>query len=164
MELITGFLGVLPYYTSKLENLKGGIGFFSWPELAILVAVISFSYNLIALQKLVKYRGCPAPLANGASMIAAGILASTGAILFESTWIRGNFTTFVILATIQVILSNLICSNLQANLLKKYSPTFMAFAGFLTPLCAAFYGWLLLRRARSCIFITLHPLSWSFLV
>ena len=148
MGLIIGFVGMVPIFltSSKLEDLAGGINIFSWPELAILGAVISFSYNLIALQTLVKEKGCPTPLANGISMLSSGILAAGVSFAIEKPWIHGDVRTLIFILAIQIIASNFICSNLQGYLLRIYNPTFMAFAGFLTPLCAAFFGWLILNE------------------
>jgi drug/metabolite transporter (DMT)-like permease len=147
--LIIGFLGMMPtlFTSNSLEEMYGSIGFLSLPELAIIGSVASFGYNLIALQKLVKHRGCPAVLANSISMLMGGFLALNAAVLFEPVWITtGSIGIFIALLAVQIVISNLICANLQAWLLHHYSPTLMAFAGFLTPLCAAFYGWLLLNE------------------
>ena len=94
-----------------------------------------------------KTPGCPAVLANGVTMVLGGFLSLNAAILVEIPGL-GKFA-FLVVYCFTDRNQQLICSNLQANLLKHYSPTFMAFAGFLTPLCAAFYGWLLLNE-RLC--------------
>ena len=80
-------------------------------------------------------------------MLIGGFLALNASLIFEPVWITsGSIGIFVGLLALQILISNLICANLQASLLHHYSPTLMAFAGFLTPLCAAFYGWLLLNE------------------
>lgn len=146
MGLLLGFSGMMPtlFTSDNLEKGAGSIALFSWPELAVIAAVACFGYNLIALQTLVKHRGCPAILANGISMLLGGFLAFNASLLIETRWIFNSFGFFLALLALQIVISNIICLNLQANLLKHYSPTFLAFANFLTPLWAAFYGWLLL--------------------
>lgn len=148
MGLMIGFLGMMPtiFTTSMLEERTGAIGFISLAELATLGSVASFAYNLIALQKLVKHRGCPAVLANGVSMLIGGFLSLNAAILLEPIWIKGDPWYFVGLLIALLFISNFMGLNLQASLLKKHNATFMAFAGFLTPLFTALFGWLLLNE------------------
>ncbi len=149
MGLMVGFLGMTPTFftTSALEEQAGAIAFFSFPELAMLGSVASFAYNLIALQTLVKHRGCPAVLANGMSMLIGGFLSFNAALLLEPVWIKGDPWYFLSFLVALLLISNFMGLNLQASLLKHHSATFMAFAGFLTPLFTAFFGWLLLGEA-----------------
>lgn len=143
--LFIGFFGMVPILLShsSSEDILGSLGFISMPELATLGAVASFSYNFVIMQRLIRHKGCSPILINGLSMLCGGLL-SFGTSFFETTWIKQNPLIFVGLLTLQIIFSNLICSNLQASLLRHYSSTFMSFASFLSPLFAAFYGWLLL--------------------
>lgn len=146
--LMIGFLGMMPtlFTGSDFENLAGSFGIFSLPELAMLGAVASFGYNLIALKNLIKTRQCPPELANGLTMLFGGFISLNLALLVEPVWISQEPLRFAAFLVLQIIISNLICSNLQAALLKTYSSTFMAFAGFLTPLCASFFGWFFLNE------------------
>ena len=144
--LVVGFLGMIPLLTaeSSYEELVGGISFISWPELAIIVAVAALGYSVVITQTLVKHRACPAPLVNGVSMFIGGSMAFGSSILVEDQWIRGDWKMLIILAIIQITISNLICANLHATLLRHYSATFMSFASFLSPLCTIIYGYFLL--------------------
>jgi drug/metabolite transporter (DMT)-like permease len=156
--LMLGFLGMMPtlFTGSTLENSAGSFGIFSWPELAMVGAVASFSYNLIALKDLVKTRGCPPELANGITMLFGGFMALQLSFIVEPIWIHRSPYNFAAYLGLQIVISNLICSNLQARLLTLYSPTLMAFAGFLTPLCASCFGWFLLNEElRMQYFISL---------
>ncbi len=156
MGLLLGFTGMVPTLLtgSTLENIRGGIAFFSLAELATLGSVASFGYNLIATQKLVKHRGCHPMLANGISMLLGGGLSFGLSLAVEPNPLFGNAFTFFLLVGAQILISNFICLNLQAYLLTYYSPTFMAFAGFLSPLCAAFYGYMLLGE----------HISWNYII
>ena len=146
--LLIGFVGMIPTLitTTPLEQLKGSLGFISLPELAVIGAVICFSYNLINVRVLVKERGCPAPLATGMGALIGGFLAFDAALLFERPLSIKDPSIFWPLLFLQIVISNGICLNLQAHLLKEYSPTFLAFAGFLTPIWAAFFGWFFLNE------------------
>jgi len=142
--LSLGFLGMIPLLinNSSYEDLIGGVSFLSWPELLMIAAVASLSYSTVVMQKLVKHRQCPPVLANGVSMLIGGAMALTSAMLVEPIWIRGDCKMLALLAFVQIVISNLICSNLQAHLLRHYSTTFLSLASFLSPLSAVIYGWL----------------------
>ena len=53
-----------------------------------------------------------------------------------------------------IFISNILCHNLYAGLLKKYSATFMSFTSFLRPLFAALYGWAFFQEKISWHFYT----------
>jgi drug/metabolite transporter (DMT)-like permease len=63
-----------------------------------------------------------------------------------------EFVPFLECAFLLIIVSNLICYNLYGALLRKYTATFMSFAGFSTPLFTAFFGWLFLGETVSFSF------------
>lgn len=146
LGLIIGFAGMFPvlWLHSSTEGGFNFFGFLSVPEIAMLIAVASLSYSLIIMQQLVKHRGCPPVLVNATSMVIGGALILSFSSIVEVDKIKSNPWTFATLLLVQLVISNLICANLQATLLKKYSSTLMAFATFLSPLFAAFYGWILL--------------------
>lgn len=154
--LLIGFLGTIPLLLSEssYEDLAGGIGRLSWPECAILIAVAALSYSIISMQKLVKHRECSPALANGISMLFGGLMALGSSLILEDVWIKeaGNIKTLVMLMVAQIIISNLICANLHASLLRHYSVTFMSFASFLSPLCTIIYGYLWLNEKTSINF------------
>lgn len=143
--LLLGFFGMLPLLLSgtKLEDMAGSWGAFSFPEIALLISVASFSYSMLVMQKLLKHHNCPSLLANGFSMLTGGSLALFASYFVESRWVHGSWYVYAGLLTVQILLSNIICSQLQAYLLKQYSATLMSLANFLTPLSAAFFGWLI---------------------
>jgi drug/metabolite transporter (DMT)-like permease len=59
---------------------------------------------------------------------------------------------FLECAGLLIIISSLICYNLYGYLLRKYTATFMSFAGSTTPLFTALFGWLFLNES----------VTWSF--
>ena len=145
LGLVIGFFGMVPILltSSTLEENFGSLWFISIPELAIIVAVASLSYSLVMMQTMVKYRNCPPYLVNGISMLAGGIITLNLSFMLETRMIRASATTLFAILFAQIIISNIICANLRASLLKKYSSTFMAFASFLVPLFTSIYGVLL---------------------
>lgn len=152
--LIIGFSGTIPvlFVTgSRLEEFRswGGLSLY---EIAIIAAAASMSYSFIITQELVKNRHCPPFLATGVSTLWGGLLALNGSFLFETSPIKTSFAALMGVMLLQILVSNIICSNLQASLLKSYNATFLAFAGFLSPLFASIYGVILFKE----------ELSWHF--
>lgn len=98
--------------------------------------------------------------ANGFSMLLGGIGALIHSFAVEN-WnpvpVTG-FIPFIECAILLIIISNIICYNLYGHLLKKYSPTFMSFAGFTTPLFTALFGWFFLGE------VVTWPFFISFLI
>lgn len=155
LGLIIGFCGFLPTLIQRepLEALVGGIGFLSWAEISIMLSVSSLSYGWIVMHNLVKTKSYPPAMINGLNMFAGGLLALLSAPLFETIVITDQAKFWSILAVI-IVVSNLICHNLYAALLKKHSPTMLAFASFLTPLFTALYSWVLFGET----------VPWSFFI
>ncbi|HRE30725.1 MAG TPA: EamA family transporter, partial [Candidatus Berkiella sp.] len=84
-------------------------------------------------------------MANGVSMLIGGILALTHSYLSGETWapipvVNGKFYAFAECALWMTLISNVICYNLYGFLLKRFSATFMALAGLITPLFASLFG------------------------
>lgn len=156
LGLTIGFIGFIPIVVSKVgeENLKQFL-FFSWPEFAVLISVVCHSYNWILIRKLVRDHSQSPAMINGLTMFIGGVGALLTSLIsafipnlpFNETFAPGsyvpvnNFVEFAKLLAIVILVSNLICHNLYAYLLKKYTATFLSFAGFMSPLFAALYGW-----------------------
>jgi len=156
MGLMIGFVGFIPVLLqqSGSEQLVGGVSFLSWAELALMVATVTSVYGWILLRKLGKEEGMSPIMANGSSMLIGGMLA-LGHSLFTDTWNPlpiSNYSGFFKGVTMMIIVSNLICYNLYGWLLKHFTATFLSFAGLLTPLFAAFFGWMVLGETVSWTF------------
>lgn len=148
LGLFIGMVGFIPILVtgSVEEESVGHFLYFSWPELAVVCAALSSVYGWILLRKLVTERQRPPVVVNGYSMVLGGIMAllNSGAVEEWNPVPVLEAIPFLESAVLLVIISNFICYNLYGHLLKKYSATFMSFAGFMTPLFTAFFGWLLL--------------------
>jgi drug/metabolite transporter (DMT)-like permease len=143
--LVIGFLGMIPILLTESHVKTNFISFsfISLPELAIIVSVASMSYGLIVMQKLVTTSKCPPYLANCVSMLSGGTAALWTSTLLEHHPIKAGVLPLCGVLGLQICISNVCAVNLQAMLLKRYSSTFMAFASFLAPLFASFYGMIL---------------------
>lgn len=142
--LIVGTLGLLPVLlaTAPQEDIMGTFGFISWPEFALFASVSSLAYGWVVLRKLIKDKDYPPAMVNGMSMFTGGILALLTSALFEPKACIVDVNRFIALLAIIILASNVIGHNLYAWLMRFYTPTFLSFASFLTPIFAALYGWL----------------------
>lgn len=146
--LIIGFAGFLPILLNETssEEQAGHFFFLSWAEIAVMLAAVSSVYGWILLKKLVKENGYSPIMANGLSMLIGGAMALAHSLCVED-WNPVPVTEalpFLECAILLILISNLTCYNLYGYLLKRYSATFISFAGFTTPLFTAFFGWLYL--------------------
>ena len=146
--LVIGCVGLLPILLTetKSEETAGTFFFLSWPEIAVLVAAVSSVYGWILLRQLVKSKGMGFITVNGFSMLAGGIM-TLGHSAVVGEWDASpvfDMGPFLATALAMIIISNFACYNLYGFLLKKYTATFLSFAGFSTPIFAAFFGWIFL--------------------
>ena len=146
-----GFIGLLPIIFTQTPNeeLSGKLFIFTRAELAVICAVVTSVYGWIILKKLIsEYQYSPL-FANGLSMILGRVLALLQSFFAGEQWHPlpiNNYTQFLLSAGAMLIISNLICYNLYGFLLKRYTATFMSFAGLITPIFSVLYGWLFLHE------------------
>jgi drug/metabolite transporter (DMT)-like permease len=146
--LLIGFAGFLPILMNQTssEQETGHFFIFSWAEIAVMLAAICSVYGWIVLMQLVNDSKLSPLTANGSSMLIGGAFALAQSIGFEK-WVPlpvSNLPIYLECTFLLIIVSNLICYNLYGTLLKRYSATFISFAGFTTPLFTALYGWFFL--------------------
>lgn len=154
--LIIGFSGFIPLFLTPTEDeLKAGTLFnISWAEMAVTLAALVSVYGWILLKQLVQDKGVSFLTANGYSMALGGLIALSHSLISES-WNPvpvTDWSVFIMGFSSLLIISNLLCYNLYGWLLKRFSATFLSFAGFLTPLFSAFFGWFFLGETISLPF------------
>ena len=179
MGLIIGFMGFIPILlaTPPTEEIAGSLFYFSIPELLQLGSVFCASYGWIMLIKT-QNKGYGTVMINAFTMTMAGIAALVTSLIVEGMpviippqsclshsipllckifepygmyW--AGVTVFLIYTLALVIIANVIGFNLYGYLLSIYSATFVSFAGFITPLFAALFGWLFLGEVIGWPFI-----------
>jgi drug/metabolite transporter (DMT)-like permease len=140
-----GFLGMIPLLltTTRAESSFGELFFMSWPEVATILSVFSYSYGWIIMRTLVREKNYSPMMVNGISMSIGGFLALITAFIFEGFFPVTALLPFFGLLSFIIIISNIICHNLYGYLLRKYSTTFLAFTSFLGSPFAALYGFVL---------------------
>ncbi len=154
-----GMAGILPALSIQTgsEGIIGGLFFLSWPELAMMAAVLCSSYGWILLRLLVKDSAVSPSLSNGIGMLIGGAFA-LGHSLFVDTWnplpvasdAMPAFAQGIILMT---LVSNIICSNLYGFVLKRFTATFVSFMGLLSPIFASINSWFFLGEAPSLVIL-----------
>jgi len=159
--LAIGFCGFFPVliFGSGYEAAPSRFLFFSWPEVAMVFSVVSASYGWIVVRKLGR-QGYSILAINGVGMLGGGVLALATSFFFEGvpkvTLVSGFVLKDVAVAAgyllLLIFLANVLFYNLYGMLLQRYTATFLSFAGFLTPLFAAIFGWLFIGES----------VSWSF--
>lgn len=149
LGLVIGFVGILPILFTEVsfQQFAKDLLIFSRGEVALLIAVFASVYGWIMLKRIMKEFNYTPILANGIAMTIGGTFALIHSYLGGENWNpvpvigSSNYVTFIELALWMTIISNIICYNLYGYLLKKFSATFMALAGLVTPLFASLFGW-----------------------
>lgn len=178
LGLAIGFVGMMPVLFSCIPFETTEICSISGPELALLGSVSCAAYGWILLKECVN-KGYSVIMANGIAMFFGGILSLVTSFIIEGSphlklpshqndiiadsviSFAHSFAPLILFGfytIVFIIIANILAYNLYGYLLKRYSATFLAFAGFICPLFTAFFDWLLLGKIVSWSFIA------SFLV
>lgn len=141
--LAVGLIGMIPILisSSPAEASMGEFLYISQYEIFLLVSVSLHCYSWILIQKLVKYKNYQTSIVNGICMATGGFISLLNAFALEGTPQISDPSAFFKGLIIMIFISNILCHNIYAGLLKKYSATFMSFTSFLGPIFAALYGW-----------------------
>lgn len=152
-----GFLGILPVLSVQkgADELLSGLAYLSWPELAMVGASVCTVYGWILLRLIVRDNTVSPFTANGISMLLGGLVALAHSGLVDS-WhpipiTQGTFLPFVQGLFIMTLISNIICYNVYGMMLKRFTATFVAFMGILSPIFASLSSWFFLNEPLSPI-------------
>jgi len=154
LGIAIGFIGFIPVLSlqSGSEELFTMWRLVSLPDLAVMGAALFSVYGWILLRVFVKQEISPM-MANGASMAFGGAVAMLHSFFLDSwnPWPVAQGSCFPFLGGVLVItvISNMICYNLYGYMLKKFTATFLSFAGLLSPVFASLSGWILLGEKPS---------------
>lgn len=167
--LLIGLVGMIPLFwvTSQCETPVELPSGFSWPELALICAVIAGSYGWILVARLMKRHSVTPILTNGIGMFGGGLLSLISSLLFEtypywhptvrcvegpsvlnSPHLSPIVAIFLYMGAL-ILIANILVYNIYGYLLARYSATFLSFAGFSCSLFAALFGWLFLGESLS---------------
>lgn len=157
LGLTIGFVGFLPTLLSQ-SGAEVGVSEFlriSSSELMMIGSVIASVWGWIIMRHLL-LNGYRAVTINSFGNLGGGILALGTSLLLEGwrTSPVNNWVPFLQLTLLLILIVNLFFYNLYGYLLKRYTATFLSFAGFMSPLFAALFGWLFLGEV----------ITWAFFV
>lgn len=149
-SLCLGFLGFLPLVFVGSSAHIDSANFFSIPGLQLFISTAAYAYGWIVISQLVNKCGCSPFLVTGVAFLAGGVATLVTSFFFEHWATQPPVTNIVKFITYLfgiIFISEIVASNIYAFLLKRYSATFLSFAGGLYPMFSALLGWLFLREA-----------------
>lgn len=149
--LSIGFIGMMPMLLSRTpeEATLGEFFYISIYELFLIISVCLHCYSWLLIQKLVRHKNYDTSIVNGICMASGGLLSLITSYLIEGPAPMYDPASFCKGMIFMIFISNILCHNIYAELLKKYSATFMSFTSFLSPLFAALYGWAFFQETIS---------------
>ncbi len=154
--MIIGSIGIIPLLLTQDDIREAATELFnvSLPELVLLIAVFSGAYGWFPVKRLMN-KGYSLPMINGVTMLIGGIAAMGTSFLVEGFNTIHVFSVgpFLFWTLLLVILANGIFYTMYGWHLRKFSFTMLSFAGFLTPLFGALFGWYFLNE----------PITWHHL-
>lgn len=142
--LLIGFLGFIPLIIAQQggKDALGGLWFFSWPEIVIMISVVCYAYSWILVKKVIDDHAYSPLLINGVTMLCAGVMGLPTAALTEQIPVIYDKGMFVFWLLLIIFLGNIVFNNLYGYLLSRYSVTFLSFTGFTIPFFTAFYDYI----------------------
>jgi len=168
LGLLIGFVGMLPILivSEPLETIVGTFGIISIPEAAMLFSVVSAALGWLVMRTCIREARYSPIVVNSVGMIGGGALALITSLIVEGVphiatrgtggelgnLLGSDVAAFALYTLLLIIAGNIIAYNLYGFLLRRYSPTFLSFAGFTCPLFAALYGRIFLQETPSVWF------------
>lgn len=143
-----GTLGFIPIFLAQesIEDNSARLGFFSYAEIAILLAAIATAVGWIVMRTMIRKHAFSAILGNSYTMLVGGAIALLHSFISENwdpTPVVG-WWPFIGYFVALTLISNLIAYNLHAHLLKTFTASYLSFAGLSMPSFAAAFGWIFL--------------------
>ncbi len=167
-----GILSLVPILATheSLESFSGSFFSLSLPEGVLLISVFCACYAWFVIKELME-KNYSLLFINGFSMFIGGIACLLTSFVFEGFTPSPvyDWPHFLFWVLVLVVVANIIFYNLYGWLLKRYTITFMTFAGFLTPIFGSFYGWFFLGEvitwhyyaALACVGVGLTLFYWE---
>ncbi len=140
-----GIAGFIPLFAAPwLEESPAIVSEMeTWAEAALIVSAVTAVIGWIFVKKLTVEMGYPGLMVNAISFVLGAAFCFAVSLATESwdPFPVSDWNLFFISVAYIALIHNIICYNIYAYSLSKFSVTFMAFAGLSNPLFTAFYGW-----------------------
>jgi drug/metabolite transporter (DMT)-like permease len=138
--------------TDAISLITSGLACFKkvgYGEILVLLSVVSSAWSWVYINKLTK-NGYSVTSLNATAMFGGGIFALVPLINSTTSEIAKqlNFQSWAIIISL-LVMGNLVGYNLYGSLLQKYSATFLALCGSMTPLMVCLLEWLFLGQKPS---------------
>jgi drug/metabolite transporter (DMT)-like permease len=151
--LAIGLCAFLPDFVLHYSAIQSCAWTLCLGYLMMLGAVVSTVLGWLVMRDLV-LNGYSPSFINGIGMLIGGILALGTSLLFEQ-WNPVpviSWTHFIYLSTLIAVLNDILFYNFYGHMLRRYSATFLSFAGFLLPLITAIFGLIFLGEVATMRF------------
>lgn len=156
LGMLIAFFGIfiLLLTSSPLEQILGGVGFLSWPELATLGSMVVGRYGWILAQRVLHAeRYSPSELnalimtvGGSCSLFLSACLGELSHCTLPTSW------TFWLIVTYSVTIGNIMGYTIYSTLLKKHPITLISLCGISVPLYVHLFGPLILGEHLSSLF------------
>lgn len=155
--LLIGFAGTIPLFLQKsaAEEACGAFFAFSWGETALIGAALSTVIGWVTMRAWLSEGNCPI-LANGVSMLLSAPCIFFTSWFYEASWVphvQMPLSTILFYLVSVTLISHIIAYNMYGVLLRRYTATYLTFAGFMSPLLVAIFGWFFLSEPITLSFI-----------
>lgn len=126
-----------------------------WAEVALAISALTSVIGWYSVRKLMNAKEFSPNFINGSSFIIGGLISLFVSLLIETIEFSKllSFRDFILPLIYIVLIHNIICYTLYVRSLRRFSVTFMAFAGLINPLFAAVFGYLFLNEPVTPSFI-----------
>lgn len=147
--LVVGVIGFSLIFWAPGQERRSLFGPISLPEIAVSISAFTCVVGWIIMKRLITKYNYPFMTANTFSFLIAGVLSLISSVFVES-WQPipvSSFYPFLFGMLYIAIIHNVICYNLYGWSLKRFSVSFMVFAGFSNPPFTAIFGWFFLEES-----------------
>lgn len=155
--LTVGLLSFIPLMISpwiietnlRLEEME------KWAEAALAISALTSVIGWYSVRKLMNAKEFSSNFINGSSFIIGGLISLLVSLFIETLELSKllSLKDFILPLIYIVLIHNILCYTIYVRSLRRFSVTFMAFAGLINPLFAAFFGYLFLDEPITPSFI-----------